>query len=317
MGGVPDLADVRGQEVPRRALEIAAAGGHNLLFVGAPGSGKTMLAQRLPGILPPLTFDEALETTMVYSIAGLLGGSALIGARPFRAPHHTISPAGLVGGGPSVRPGEIALAHNGVLFLDELLEYPRTVLETLRQPLEDRRVTIVRARRAVTYPTDFMLVAALNPCPCGYLGSTTRTCTCSVTALGAYRARLSGPLVDRIDLCVDVPALPYQELAQAAPGEPTATVRERVAGARERQRARGKHWNARLGAALLGRLAPIDGAGHALLERAAARLGLSARAITRIRRVARTIADLEGSDAVRGVHLAETLQYRVLDQPQP
>jgi magnesium chelatase family protein len=312
---LPDLAEVRGQEVPRRALEIAAAGGHNLLFVGAPGSGKTMLAQRLPGILPPLTFDEALETTMVYSIAGLLGGSALVGARPFRAPHHTISPAGLVGGGPNVRPGEIALAHNGVLFLDELLEYPRTVLESLRQPLEDRSVTIVRARRAVTYPTDFMLVAALNPCPCGYLGSTVRTCTCSTTALGAYRARLSGPLLDRIDLHVDVPALPYQQLAEAAPGEPTAAVRDRVAAARERQRARGRQWNARLGAAVLGRVAPLDAAGHALLERAAARLGLSARAITRIRRVARTVADLEGSAAVRAVHLAETLQYRVLDQP--
>jgi magnesium chelatase family protein len=314
---VADLADVRGQEVPRRALEIAAAGGHNLLFVGAPGSGKTMLAQRLPGILPPLTFDEALETTMVYSIAGLLGGSALVGARPFRAPHHTVSTAGLVGGGPNVRPGEIALAHNGVLFLDELLEYPRAVLESLRQPLEDRCVTIVRARRAVTYPTDFMLVAALNPCPCGYLGSAVRTCTCSITALGAYRARLSGPLVDRIDLCVEVPALAYQELAEAAPGEPTAAVRERVAAARERQRGRGKPWNARLGAGALGRVAPIDGPGHALLERAATRLGLSARAITRIRRVARTIADLEGSAAVRAVHLAETLQYRVLDQPQP
>ncbi len=311
----PDLADVRGQEVPRRALEIAAAGGHNLLFVGAPGSGKTMLAQRLAGILPPLTFDEALETTMVYSIAGLLGGSALIGARPFRAPHHTVSPAGLVGGGPNARPGEIALAHNGVLFLDELLEYPRTVLESLRQPLEDRSVTIVRARRAVTYPTDFMLVAALNPCPCGYLGSAVRTCTCSTTALGAYRARLSGPLVDRIDLHVDVPALPYQQLAEATPGESTAAVRDRVAAARERQRARGKSWNARLGGAALGRVAQIDAAGHALLERAAARLGLSARAITRIRRVARTIADLEGSAAVRAVHLAETLQYRVLDQP--
>jgi magnesium chelatase family protein len=311
----PDLADVRGQEVPRRALEIAAAGGHNLLFVGAPGSGKTMLAQRLAGILPPLTFDEALETTMVYSIAGLLGGSALIGARPFRAPHHTVSPAGLVGGGPNARPGEIALAHNGVLFLDELLEYPRAVLESLRQPLEDRSVTIVRARRAVTYPTDFMLVAALNPCPCGYLGSAVRTCTCSTTALGAYRARLSGPLVDRIDLHVDVPALPYQQLAEATPGESTAAVRDRVAAARERQRARGKSWNARLGGAALGRVAQIDAAGHALLERAAARLGLSARAITRIRRVARTIADLEGSAAVRAVHLAETLQYRVLDQP--
>ncbi|HXT98453.1 MAG TPA: YifB family Mg chelatase-like AAA ATPase [Polyangia bacterium] len=314
-GALPDLGDVRGQEVPRRALEIAAAGGHNLLFVGSPGSGKTMLAQRLPGILPPLTFDEALETTMVYSIAGLLGGSALVEARPFRAPHHTVSPAGMIGGGPSVRPGEIALAHNGVLFLDELLEYPRSVLESLRQPLEDRQVTIVRARRAVTYPTDFMLVAALNPCPCGYLGSAVRTCTCSTTAVGGYRARLSGPLVDRIDLHVDVPALPYQQLAEATPGEPTAAVRARVAAARSRQRARESGWNARLGAAALARMAPIDGAGHALLERAAARLGLSARAITRVRRVARTIADLEGSAAVRAVHLAETLQYRVLDQP--
>jgi magnesium chelatase family protein len=314
-GRMPDLGDVRGQEVPRRALEIAAAGGHNLLFVGSPGSGKTMLAQRLPGILPPLTFDEALETTMVYSIAGLLGGSALVGARPFRAPHHSVSPAGLVGGGANARPGEIALAHNGVLFLDELLEYPRAALESLRQPLEDRSVTIVRARRAVTYPTDFMLVAALNPCPCGYLGSAVRTCTCSGAAIGSYRARLSGPLVDRIDLHVDVPALPYQELSRAEAGEPTATVRERVAAARQRQHDRGKGWNARLTSSALGRLAPIDAAGHALLERAAARLGLSARAITRIRRVARTIADLEGSADVSAVHLAETLQYRVLDQP--
>jgi magnesium chelatase family protein len=274
-----------------------------------------MLAQRLPGILPPLAFDEALETTMIYSIAGLLGGSALVSARPFRAPHHTISMAGLVGGGPMVRPGEISLAHNGVLFLDELLELPRSVLEALRQPLEDRQVTIVRARRALTYPADFMLIAALNPCPCGHLGSALRTCTCSTTAIAAYRSRLSGPLLDRIDLHVDVPALPYHELAHAEPGEPSATVRARVAQARARQRARGPRWNARLSSRELAAAAPLDAAGHALLERAVTRLGLSARAITRIRRVARTIADLAGSPTVRAPHLAETLQYRVLDRP--
>jgi magnesium chelatase family protein len=310
-----DLADVRGQEVPRRALEIAAAGGHNLLFVGPPGAGKTMLAQRLPGILPPLSFEEALETTMVYSTAGLLGGAGLIGVRPFRAPHHTVSAAGLVGGGPTVRPGEISLAHNGVLFLDELLEFPRSVLEMLRQPLEDRLVTIVRVRRGVTYPADLMLIAALNPCPCGHLGSTVRTCTCPATAVAAYRARLSGPLLDRVDLHVDVPALPYRELAQAEPGEPSGAVRDRVIAARERQHARAPRCNARLTSTELRRVAALDGAGHALLERAAARLGLSARAITRVRRVARTIADLAGSPAIASAHLAEALLYRVLDQP--
>jgi magnesium chelatase family protein len=311
----PDLAEVRGQEVPRRALEIAAAGGHNLLFVGPPGAGKTMLAQRLPGILPALTFEEALETSMVYSVAGLLsGGGALVRARPFRAPHHTVTAPGLVGGGPLLRPGEITLAHNGVLFLDELLEFPRQALEALRQPLEGRVVSLVRARRTVVYPADFMLIAALNPCPCGHLGGGVRNCTCSLAAVAAYRARLSGPLLDRIDLHVEVPALPYRELAAAPAGEDSAAVRTRVELARAQQRKRAPRWNARLGARALESGAPLDGDGHALLERAAARFGLSARAITRVRRVARTIADLDGSAAVRAPHVAEALQYRVLDR---
>jgi magnesium chelatase family protein len=309
-----DLADVRGQEVPRRALEVAAAGGHNLLFVGPPGSGKTMLARRLPGILPPLSFEEALETTMVYSIAGQLGGAPLVRARPFRAPHHTVTTAGLVGGGSGVRPGEITLAHNGVLFLDELLEFARPALEALRQPLEERTVSLVRARRAVVYPADFMLVTALNPCPCGHLGSTLRTCTCSQAGVAAYRARLSGPLLDRIDLHVDVPALPYRALADEAHAEPSAAVRARVVAARARQAARGPRWNARLTSAELRAFAPLDADGHRLLEAAVTRFGLSARALTRLRRVARTLADLEGSVLVRGAHLAEALQYRLLDR---
>lgn len=309
-----DLADIRGQDLARRALEIAAAGGHNLLFAGPPGSGKTMLARRLPGILPTMAFEEALETTMIYSVAGLLGGRSLVTERPFRAPHHTVSVAGLAGGGPMVRPGEISLAHNGVLFLDELLEFGRPVLETLRQPLEERSIAIVRARRTIAFPADFMLVAATNPCPCGHLGNRLRTCTCSLHAINAYRAKLSGPLLDRIDMHVEVPALSYKELALTGPGESSAAVRERVEAARERQRARGPRSNARLTARELGPLAALDADGHRLLERAVERLALSARAIDRVRRLARTIADLDGSADVRQPHVAEALQYRALDR---
>jgi magnesium chelatase family protein len=273
-----------------------------------------MLARRLPGILPELSFDEALETSMVYSVAGLLGRRAMIRARPFRAPHHTVTVAGLVGGGPAVRPGEITLAHNGVLFLDELLEFKREALEALRQPLEERAVALVRARRTVAYPADFMLVAALNPCPCGHLGSRVRTCTCSLAAVHAYRARLSGPLLDRIDMHVEVPAVAYRELAAESSGEGSAAVRARIEVARQVQIARGFRCNAQIDARAAAEIAPLDGDGHRLLERAVERLGLSARAIEKVRRVARTIADLDGSRALHSSHVAEALGYRLLDR---
>lgn len=314
---VEDLEDVRGQERAKRAMEVAAAGGHNLLMIGAPGSGKTMLARRVPSILPTMTRGEALEVTKLYSVSGLLRRkSRLVTTRPFRAPHHTVSATALVGGGATPRPGEVSLAHCGVLFLDELPEFPRYALEVLRQPLEDCTVTVSRSSGTVTYPADFMLVASLNPCPCGYNGDRLRGCTCSPYAIRRYLSKLSGPLLDRIDIHVEVPRLPFEDLARPALAEPSSAVRARVEAARMRQRELlgGEGCNAGMPAKRLRDCCPLDDACRALLAGAVAKLHLSARAHDRIVRVARTIADLAGAQRIASEHLAEAIGYRSLDR---
>ncbi|GAB6083661.1 YifB family Mg chelatase-like AAA ATPase [Desulfuromonas carbonis] len=316
-----DFAEVRGQQHVKRALEVAAAGAHNLLMVGPPGSGKTMLARRVPGILPAQAFDEALETTKIHSVAGLLADrTALVAARPFRSPHHTISDAGLIGGGTIPKPGEVSLAHNGVLFLDELPEFKKNVLEMLRQPLEDGQVAISRAAMSLTFPASFMLVAAMNPCPCGFLGDPQHPCNCTPLVVQRYRRRLSGPLLDRIDLHVEVPRVPHKDLADPVDGESSSAIRARIETAREVQRERlapfGLHANARMAARHIRKFCPLDDAGQKLLELVTERMGLSARSYTRILKVARTIADLAGSDTIRQPHLAEAIQYRGLDRKQ-
>ncbi len=316
-----DFADVRGQAMAKRALEIAAAGGHNVLLIGPPGTGKSMLAKRLPTILPPLSFEEAIETTKIHSVAGTLPeGKSLLGARPFRAPHHTMSAVSLVGGGANPLPGEVSLAHNGVLFLDELPEFPKTVTDTLRQPLEDRRVTITRAAARVTFPCSFMLVGAMNPCRCGYFGHPTKPCTCSGADVRRYISRISGPLLDRIDIEVELPSISFEELSAKDPGaETSATIRDRVVKARAFAAARMNgeksiFCNAQLDAAAIRKYCVTDRAAEAILQSAYDRMGLSARGYDRVMRVARTIADLDGAEIIGAAHIAEAIQLRSLDK---
>ncbi len=314
-----DFLDVRGQEHAKRALEIAAAGSHNLLMIGPPGSGKTMMAKRIPTILPPLRFEESLETSKIYSVMGIMpNGEGLITVRPFQAPHHTISDAGLIGGGQHPKPGQVSLAHHGVLFLDELPEFRRNVLEGLRQPMEEGQVTISRATSTVSYPADFMLVAAMNPCPCGFLGDPKRECTCSTLQIQRYRSKISGPLLDRIDIHLEVPAVPYKDLSGISDGESSADILQRVVRAREIQEERFSRTkifhNAGMNSRHIKKFCQIDSESGLLLERAMDRFGLSARAHARILKIARTIADLEGSSEMRAAHVGEAIQYRTLDR---
>ena len=314
-----DFADVKGQENVKRALEIAAAGGHNLIMIGPPGAGKTMLAKRIPTILPPFTLKEALETTKIHSVAGKIEReTSLMTLRPFRSPHHTISDVALVGGGTFPQPGEISLAHNGVLFLDELPEFKRTVLEVLRQPLEDRLITISRAKFSVEYPASFMLVASMNPCPCGFYNHPTKPCVCGPGMVQKYLSRISGPLLDRIDIHLEVVPVPFNELTEMKPGEKSEIVRQRVISAREIQRERFQNTeifcNAQMSSKLLNQYCIPDQAGHQLLKNAMEKLGLSARAYDRILKVSRTIADLEGAASIQADHLGEAIQYRSLDR---
>ncbi|MDE5607408.1 MAG: YifB family Mg chelatase-like AAA ATPase [Muribaculaceae bacterium] len=315
-----DFADVKGQEHVKRALEVACAGGHNILMVGTPGSGKSMMAKRLPSILPPLTLSEALETTKIHSVAGKLKrGSMLMTERPFRSPHHTISPVALVGGGSNPMPGEISLAHNGILFLDEFPEFSRGVLEVMRQPLEDRHITISRARYSIEYPAGFMLVASMNPCPCGYYNHPTKECTCAPGQVQKYMSRISGPLMDRIDLQVEILPVAFEQMASQRPGESSAAIRERVIRAREIQTERFRdckdiHCNAQMDSRLLNRYARPDEAGLRELEKVMTKYDMSARAYDRILKVARTIADLAGAESVGLPHIFEAVGYRKLDR---